>query len=255
MLPMASHLSNSTTKRRLPGLSRKKYDPPALSLSPFNIILYSQHNRVYEGRAIRVQLRDIYPPKGNWKFVRGRGRFLQHNFNSNRRHNYRPFSNGQDNHIGPRESGLHCSVEAHDDPSAFLSYSEPSHQHDVDKEAPGTERFREWYDDLESFHNPTPSSKGSSASITCASYSHTTPSYPLMQNGPYMPPPPWMHPYVSNGTCPLPYYPGYALYPPSTVTPQPAPMIPSDASGPAVGSLAVWPSGVYGVGFVPQFIG
>lgn len=37
-----------------------------------------KHNRVHDGRQMRVQLRDCNPPhRGNWKFGRGRGRFNQ----------------------------------------------------------------------------------------------------------------------------------------------------------------------------------
>ena len=199
---------------------------------------------MYEGRALRVQLRDTNPPKGNWKFGRGRGRFLQHNFNSHRRYNYRPFNEPYNpTNVG----GPGCSPETNDGLSAVASVSENQQQTrgsksstpSMGREAPGADKFHEWYDGLES---PSPSSKGSSASVTCASYN--TPPYPLIQNAPYMPPP-WMQPYIPN---PLPYYPGYTLYPP-----QPPPVVShpsSDTNGPAVSPLAVWPSGVYGVSFV-----
>jgi hypothetical protein len=79
-----------------------------------------------------------------------------------------------------------------------------------------------------------------------------------MPNGAYVPPPPWMQPCITNGSYPLPYYPGYSFHPPPTITQQPPPVMTpssSDANGPAVGPLAVWPSGVYGVSVVPHDIG
>jgi len=215
---------------------------------------------VYEGRALRVQLRDINPPKGNWKSGRGRGRFQQHNFNSHRRYNYRPFINGQDNPtIATHGSGLKSPLETNDGQIAVASLSGTPHQRresmsslpDVGRETPGADKFREWYDGLESPHTPPPSSQGSSASVTCASYN--TPSYPFVHSVPYMSPP-WMQPYVPNGSYPMPYYPGYSFYPPQ----QPPPMMSppsSDTNGPAVGPLAVWPSGVCGVSFVSYFLG
>jgi hypothetical protein len=203
---------------------------------------------VYEGRALRVQLRDINPPKGNWKFGRGRGRFLQHNFNSHRRYNYRPFISGQVNPTHGGGSGY--SPETNDGQSTVASVSEtPQQSRGSTSSTPNmgreADKFREWYDGLESAH--TPSLSGSSASVTCASYN--TPPYPLMHNAPYMPTP-WMQSYVPNGPYPLPYYPGYTLYPP-----QQQPVMPPTSSDANVGPLAVWPSGVYGVSFVPYFLG
>lgn len=181
---------------------------------------------------------------------------MQHNFNPHRRYNnYRPFvvDTQVNTIVTTPESRPGFSLE-NDDRHSTLS--ETPHQRtkslssdpDVGKE---TDKYREWYDDLESPHTPAPSSQGSSASVTCASY--TTPSYPLMQNVPYPPPPPWMQPYPPNGPYSLPYYPGYAFYPPPAIPQQRPAMMASnsDASGSSVGSVPVWPSGVYGVSFVP----
>jgi hypothetical protein len=44
-----------------------------------------KHNRVYEGRAMRVQLRDCNPPRGPWRQSRGRGRFHQSHFPGSQR--------------------------------------------------------------------------------------------------------------------------------------------------------------------------
>ncbi|KAG5644609.1 hypothetical protein DXG03_008087 [Asterophora parasitica] len=53
--------------------------------------VFEEHNRIYEGRAMRVQLRDCNPPRGSWRNNRGRGRFGgQQTFGPHRR--------GQDHH-------------------------------------------------------------------------------------------------------------------------------------------------------------
>ncbi|KAJ7651730.1 hypothetical protein DFH06DRAFT_552250 [Mycena polygramma] len=50
--------------------------------------VFEEHNRVYEGRAMRVQLRDCNPPRSsNWRFNgRARGRFPHSNYGSQRRY-------------------------------------------------------------------------------------------------------------------------------------------------------------------------
>ncbi|KAJ7170094.1 hypothetical protein C8R46DRAFT_223301 [Mycena filopes] len=52
--------------------------------------VFEEHNRVHDGRAIRVQLRDCNPPRsGNWRYNgrgRGRGQFPNSHYGSQRRH-------------------------------------------------------------------------------------------------------------------------------------------------------------------------
>ena len=215
---------------------------------------------------MRVQLRDINPPKNTWKFGRGRGRVPQHHFDFQRRSNHRPFTDGRDyapglhqgrpdipvsdaEQLGPSiSSPFPNTYNRSESLPALDSAGTPSLTAGLSNDASGTERYREWYDELESpSHTTASSSLGSSASAT--GISCTVPSYSYMPNGPYFPPPPWMVPYMPPGPYPVPYYSGYALLPPPPQ--QPPPLISptsSDANGSAAGSHPVWPTmGVYGV--------
>lgn len=215
---------------------------------------------------MRVQLRDINPPKNTWKFGRGRGRVPQHHFDFQRRSNHQPFTDGQDYAPGSRQGGPDILVREAEQLGSSLSGPVPNTYNRADSlptldsaETPSltaglnndgseTERYREWYDELESpSHTTASSSLGSSASATGVSC--TVPSYSYMANGPYFPPSPWMVPYMPPGPYPVPYYSGYALLPPPSQ--QPPPLISSttsDASGSVAGSHPVWPTmGVYGV--------
>jgi len=226
---------------------------------------------------MRVQLRDCNPPRNNWKFGRGRGRFHQNHFNNGQRRFYsRPSHEGQvkdslqvpngspaASGIGPGDtSGLSVSslASALPSPAGTPQIENPSDTRTIENsgssitsgisinDTPQTERYREWYDELESpAATPAPSSLGSS--VSTGSMAYPAPPYPYMSNGPYFHPPPWMPPYMHQGPYQMPYYPGYPMYPPPPVPQRPVGSPPSsDASGPAVTPQAPWPAmGMYGV--------
>ncbi|KDR85423.1 hypothetical protein GALMADRAFT_234290 [Galerina marginata CBS 339.88] len=237
--------------------------------------VFEEHNRVYEGRAMRVQLRDCNPPRNNWKFMRGRGRPHQHHFGVPRRLSYRPsfagqergsfHTNGADNTSfqnpnPPLEIQLSSLADAlpagdrtskRDIPPALgptgpssLSLGNASASGNV----PSMDKYREWYDDPESpARTPEPSSLGSSASTAGIPFS--SPYAYAMPNGPYLPPPPWMHPYSPHGPYQMPYYPGYPVYAPTAPQqPQQALTTPpgSDVGGPTAATQHNWPHmGIY----------
>jgi hypothetical protein len=267
MLQPLLRSSSLTILKHLHAPSTKRYAFPCVRKHPISLLPKHQHNRVYDGRTLRVQLRDVNPPRTNWKFARGRGRFHQP-----RRFHYRPFVQGQNivrqggsdlpisESMGvPREMGssIACSLPANHDktssksPSTFQPIESSSSISNIFDDAHGPERYREWYDNLESpASTPAPSSLGSSASASGVAY--TTPSYPYMPNGTHFLPPPWLHPYMSSGPYSLPYYPGYPLYPPPPVNQHPQSLTPpnSGSSG-SSHPIGQWPAfGVYGVSVV-----
>lgn len=225
---------------------------------------------------MRVQLRDCNPPKNNWKHNRGRGgRPHQHHFAVPRRTNYRPSFGTQErpsfhmNQEKPSFLNTNLASQTHplpphvsaagvrlprDDISATNIVEPSSVSLDVSSNArnsPPGEHYREWYDDAESLINtPEPSSLGSSASTTGVTFS-TSPSYGYpITNGPYFPPPSWVHPYPPHVPYQIPYYPGYSVYPPTAVQPPQVLTSPpvSDVSGPATGLQHNWPPvGMYTV--------
>ncbi|KAH9486538.1 hypothetical protein JR316_0000603 [Psilocybe cubensis] len=227
-----------------------------------------EHNRVYEGRAMRVQLRDCNPPKNNWKYSRGRGgRPHQHNFGAPRRINYRPsfsslerpsFPLSQDKYnflevgVGSKVQNLppiHGSSQMvrppGNDTSSTCNASESSSVDisSISRNSPPRENYREWYDDAESsVHTPEPS-LGSSASTNAPAFS-TSPSYGYpVPNGPYFSPPSWVHSYPPHVPYQVPYYTGYSMYPPTAVQPPQVLASPpgSDIGGPAAGLQNNWP--------------
>jgi len=224
-----------------------------------------QHNRVYEGRAMRVQLRDCNPPRSPWKYVRGRGRPQQTHVGIQRRLNYKSPFDGQDQNIRRYRTTSFKNSETNDGDeiqlsslvlprtqkhsnadTALTSGTSPSPDLASNtKTTPQSENFREWYDELESpSHTPAPSSFGSSISTTGAPFSASPYPYPLPNRQFY--PTPWMHPFMQQP--PYPYYGSYPIYPGAVPSPTQSLTNPpvSDTGGPAI--VPHWPHlSMYGV--------
>ncbi|KAF8807798.1 hypothetical protein BYT27DRAFT_7189890 [Phlegmacium glaucopus] len=225
--------------------------------SPARAVL-EEHNRVYEGRAMRVQLRDCNPPRSPWKYVRGRGRPQRTHVGIQRRLDYKSPFDGQDQNLhrdrttsfkGPEtndgdEIQLSSLVlprtQSHSNADMALpSGTIPAPSPDLASSANTTaqsENYREWYDELESpAHTPAPSSLGSSISTTGASFSTSPYPYPLPNRQFY--PTPWMHPFMQQPPYHVPYYP---IYPGAAPNPTPSLTSPgSDTRGPAI--VPHWP--------------
>ncbi|PPR00029.1 hypothetical protein CVT24_009038 [Panaeolus cyanescens] len=225
-----------------------------------------EHNRVYEGRTMRVQLRECNPTRNNWRPSRGRGRLFHNPIPFQRRflrHGLeRPIPNkGNDeavfvtNDFGSNHLSLPSLTSLPE--TGTLSGPQTLDVHGVaatsfsptlpPAEVSQTETYREWYDELDSpTHTPAPSSLGSSASATGVPLSN--PAYhAAYPNAPFYPPVPWAHPSMLPGGYQVPYFgpypPPYNPHPTHgqrLITP-PA----SEASGPS-SSRPTWPhSGIY----------
>jgi len=268
----------------------KRYVTSPIIFYAFIYYVGTKHNRVYEGRAMRVQLRDCNPPRSPWKLTRGRGRFQNHDQFSPRRFilpdgfgDKSSFNIGQDQVISPshadtlessfapehskgtvnlgneRDSDLSVvpHIQKSDERLSADAPSEPQQGRSPESlpTSHKTENYREWYDDLESPVNaPTSPSFNSLASINTP----FTPSpypYPLPSSPYYSAMPPWVHPYAQQPPYPMPFYNGYPMYPPHLPPPPPAFATPpgSDANGPAGGPG--WPPvGMYGVSLTLNLI-
>lgn len=219
---------------------------------------------------MRVQLRDVNPTRGNWKFNRGRGRFPhQQGYTTQRRLNSRPPLEVEDKNLSPFNNAgyndhgtdVNNSISMSSLASA-LPLGEDSAQSEIapieasaasvndtnDNSDPP--RYREWYDDLQpSVPTPEPSSLGSSASATGVPYA--APSFQYPPAGGYYPATPWMPPYLPPAPYPMPYYAGYPPYHPPAHPQQPPSLgstSSSDASSPTPVGQPVWPGmGAYGV--------
>ncbi|KAF5385322.1 hypothetical protein D9615_001326 [Tricholomella constricta] len=241
--------------------------------------VFEEHNRVYEGRAMRVQLRDCNPPRGSWRNNRGRGRFSQQSFGPHRRGQDpdklpdRPSSPGSRRQDGRKQGAVTAQDTAHDEAEAAGEveppvYSEaiapkPSEESTDDvhvpnlspesrTSSPGTaftslnistsENYREWYDEpLSAALTPPPSSFGSSTSAPASAL-----ALPYMAGG-YYPPTPWVHPYGQPMQYPMPYlgYPGYAM-PGQPQAPQSFPRPPGSDANVAANPGSWPPMGMYG---------
>ncbi|CAA7265950.1 unnamed protein product [Cyclocybe aegerita] len=246
--------------------------------------VYEEHNRVYEGRAMRVQLRDCNPPKNIWKYGRPRGKFHQNHHGPQRRFNFRPPYDGQEKGLfrQPATGGNTMMANSNDGSdihlsslaSALPSYegsernesprgSETVITHSSTSDAtknpsndPDAEQYREWYDEpVSPVQTPAPFSLGSS--VSAAGVQLPAQTYPYLP-GPYFPPPPWMHPYMHQAPYQVPCYTGYPVYPPSVASPQhiaqPSSPPSPDTGGPATVAPHVWPAmGMYG-SYVPYAV-
>ncbi|KAG6911611.1 hypothetical protein DXG01_011914 [Tephrocybe rancida] len=243
--------------------------------------VFEEHNRVYEGRAMRVQLRDCNPPRGSWRQTRGRGGlFHQQKFGTHRRI--------QDDHERLPERTNSRSSRRQDAPSqtpkpsqdVTVAEAEPSEgeppvytesvapkasedSSDSDDvaavptneapasspstpftslSAPTSENYREWYDEPVTTTTPPPASFSSSVSVPVPA---ATPALPYSVPGGYYTPTPWMHPYGQPIPFPMPYvgFPGYAMpgQPPMHAQFQ----RPPGSDGGIAAAPGTWPS-VYG---------
>lgn len=268
------------------GLQSVKVVRPANSRAAFAFVKFDnmdsparaiaeEHNRVYDGRAIRVQLRDCNPPRSPWKQRRGRQPYMSP----------RPYLEDVDNaganklpfgdYIGSqsRDSTVDVLVKdfaettIHAD-DAFHHVPARAHQRTASDVLDGSVVSRRtesvarsegpppsahaptvsWADDTPaSAVTPPPSSLGSAGSSAAP---HPAAPY-MMPSGAYYPPVgPWMAPYPPPMQYAMPYY---APYPPPQVGQAPTPAfvspVGSDASGPAANTpqtLAWGPAPMYG---------
>ena len=184
---------------------------------------------------MRVQLRDCNPPRSPWKHIRGRGRPQQTHLGTQRKLNYKPPYDGQDQNIRRDRTTSYKGPETNDGEIQLSSLILPRTQKHSNMDISGTitatspdlssnasttqtENYREWYDELESpAHTPTPSSLGSSISTTGASFSASSYPYPLPNRQFY--PSPWMHPFMQQPPYHVPYYGSYPIYPSAVQNP------------------------------------
>ncbi|KAK7059212.1 hypothetical protein VNI00_001839 [Paramarasmius palmivorus] len=224
-----------------------------------------EHNRIYEGRAMRVQLRECNPTRGtNWR-NRGRGRF--HYGQPNRPH-IEPLQIQAERPLDPDRTltDMSISTDATDDVlkadrkaelipqmtekpvQAQDSVSTASLSSTV--EAPAqTERYREWYE----IEVPPPNVSPSPATPLSAPESSTGTPYAAPPASGYFAPQ-WVPAYPPQMQYPVPYVPGYPVYHPIPNPPAPAPFSgsnASDGSSSAPVTPGHWqPVGMYGA-YVP----
>ncbi|KAF8221675.1 hypothetical protein L208DRAFT_659669 [Tricholoma matsutake] len=285
---------------RFGGLESVKVVRPANSHAAFAFVkfnntesparaVFEEHNRVYEGRAMRVQLRECNPPRGPWRHSRGRGRFQQH-FNTHRR--FPDHFDGKPTERLIFQEGLNRAATAGSPPSvippdssnkgdgpeqpAYVDKNSAQSEEEIKNDRHGrnqstdsqrstpepsaapiktlsqSEGYHEWYDEpLSAALTPPPSSFSSSTSTTIPPPAL---SYPIGSG--YYVPPPWLHPYAQQMPYPMPYFPfpGYPVagQPVSQVfTSLPA----TDTTGSTTAVQNPWPSaGMYGsyIPYPPQ---
>ncbi|KAJ6621088.1 hypothetical protein B0H10DRAFT_2215358 [Mycena sp. CBHHK59/15] len=245
--------------------------------------VFEEHNRVHDGRAMRVQLRDCNPPRsGSWRYgARSRGRFPHPHYGSQRRYPEaseqsrerasadfhqevsdaageagHPLGHGKGvNDMGLIEPADFAATGAEDDHRKTVG---PQVREDQTQSCPASRRS-----------SPQPSAAPSEAPPQQPEYrewydepasatmtppppslnsSTAVPNVPYpIANGGYFPPP-WAHSYPQQIPYGMPYYPGYPGYPVPGQQPYSSPGG-SDASGPVSGAAPPrpWPSmGMYG---------
>ncbi|KAJ7596658.1 hypothetical protein C8J56DRAFT_292852 [Mycena floridula] len=226
-----------------------------------------EHNRVHDGRTMRVQLRDCNA-RGGWK-QRGRGRYL----GGHHQRNYHDRSDFQQRDVvshveTPAASALPSEEQVRPVPAPEVDVPEQVHSSSPRFEAPqpeihvssgstqnaaslpspspeaspATEPYREWYE-LEPGANssPPPSSTFSPADSYHSATNGPAVGYPGPPTGYYGPPPPWMPHFPQPMQYPMPFYPGYPGFQ------GPA----SDANGSSTGAPPMWPPmGMYGA-YIP----
>ncbi|KAF9454072.1 hypothetical protein P691DRAFT_770793 [Macrolepiota fuliginosa MF-IS2] len=222
--------------------------------SPARAIL-EEHNRVYAGRALKVQLRDVNPPRSPWKHARGRGRFSY--YHSSRKTTFPQRAAGN---LVKHETtqGLRLASGNVETNKADLSNSSSAietddvyhHSPPIDKQKPDgpmarvlentqNEKYREWYD--APFTGSSPESGGAfgSAAIPLAAS-----GMPYQLPGYY--PMSWVPPCAQPGHYQMPYYGPYPGYPLPTAPIQPYSTTPpgSDINGTTAGGHP-WPGTMY----------
>ncbi|KAJ7040393.1 hypothetical protein C8F04DRAFT_255421 [Mycena alexandri] len=252
--------------------------------------VFEEHNRVHDGRAMRVQLRDCNPPRGggNWRYSgRARGRFPHSHYGSQRRYPEAPNQSTpdfQENNSGVTDEVVAMKSLSLADETAGAepvgSVVEPDDFavtcYAVEEEPPKVAPPHLRGDQTQSCpasrrQSPEPSTapevppqpeyrewydEPASATMTppppSLNSSAAAPSAPYpMPNGGYYPPP-WAQPYQQMPYG-VPYYPGFAGYPMQGPQPSQPYSSPggSDASGPASVPQRPWPSmGMYGQAYI-----
>ncbi|KAK0208832.1 hypothetical protein DFS33DRAFT_1380321 [Desarmillaria ectypa] len=247
--------------------------------------VFEEHNRVYEGRAMRVQLRDCNPPRSSWKYGRGRGRYPHHNVMPHRPYgetnemHYHREHNLRTDMVTPGETPAMPAVDADaspafdvgtqlDDTASKRNSEVPSNTETVltaahDQEAakilgtteapPPTENYREWYDALEPSPTETSSPVTLNPAVPFPGAGSASVQFP-MPAGTYYPPPPWVQPYTPQMQYPVPYFAGPAIQAGYAVSHPSAPgyssATGSDANGPISTPQNLWAMGMYGA-YIP----
>ena len=211
---------------------------------------------MYAGRALKVQLRDLNPPRSPWKPSRGRNRFTHYPQSrkvmlSSRHISYIPkresssprqnFSENSTNSTpvfspnAPAEKFETCKEES--SPVNGQQKDGP-----VDRELENTqgEKYREWYD------VPGVGSESAGTSGGSGGPSLVAPVLPYPVPPGYYPMS-WI-PLAQAGHYQMSYCGPYTAYPPGLPMP-PHPTTPPDTNGPTTGTIP-WPNVMYTVSFL-----
>lgn len=198
---------------------------------------------------MRVQLRDCNPPRGSWRFNRGRGGRYPHHILASHSHRHysgdveepssnfafrRDVSDNEDRDLSPTNEEPRAPLElvGHTEETQVkqtgdlsrgdlqpktVASRQPSPEAPVaavDAPSP-TENYREWYDIPSSptADTPPPSSLSPGGSFQPPGTSSVMP-YQMPVGGYYGPPPPWVQPYnPQQMQYPASYMGGYPGYP------------------------------------------
>ncbi|KAK2461581.1 hypothetical protein APHAL10511_006044 [Amanita phalloides] len=199
----------------------KSVDGPALAIR-------EEHNRVYEGRAIRVQLRECNGSRGTWKPQRGRGRYNGSYAYPTKRSEQTPlvYAHRQDQTEG-----------AFDGISGRRQMNIDQHGIDQDARSPMITQNESNLGRLDLPNNVAPSlhvepvsgheNEGyqtqelNPGSANTSQVPLSMPPFAYPGFGYY--PAPWFHPYLQQVQYQFPYYAGYAGYmiPPPMLRPSP----------------------------------
>ncbi|CCL98124.1 uncharacterized protein FIBRA_00118 [Fibroporia radiculosa] len=185
-----------------------------------------EHNRIHDGRQIRVQLRDSNPPsRSPWRNGRGRGRLLSAGY----LRSYDGVSGGKDHPITLEKLGtvppfkplttmlLPSKPGDHFSPSGPVAQNEPTHAgmsiSDLSSLSSSTTKASFPHPDV-SRNQATSVSPASMASAPPpVSVSGTNAQYPMPNMG-YFTPQPWIHPYPQYYPYPVSYiqnHPGFPV--------------------------------------------
>ncbi|KAF9270021.1 hypothetical protein L218DRAFT_7553 [Marasmius fiardii PR-910] len=259
--------------QRFGGLQNVKIVRPANGKAAFAFVKFNntdsaaraiqqEHNRVYQGRAMRVQFRECNPSRATFMRGRGRGRFLQvaghpvrQEFQPQHTHaersrdfsmsdmsistadrtrteESRPFIVESSNAL-PETAGTDglgdVITQGKDFPEKHKNIDFPNLCHSNSQSpvatTPQLERYREWYE-LDVHSQETHSTDITPPPSTPQSGSESTPGgtvYSVPPTAGYYPPPPWVQPYPPQMQYSMPYLPGYPVYPVSNPTQPPYP--------------------------------
>ncbi|KAF9460117.1 hypothetical protein BDZ94DRAFT_947042 [Collybia nuda] len=190
--------------------------------------VFEEHNRIYEGRTMRVQLRDCNPPRGPWRQSRSRGRFHNPHLAGSHRRIPESFDGADDRPTSYSEADHHAPSSTKSE--AFTSrlptnedfIDEESPVSNIDTNVPTVGPKAESSDSrscdlppgaldpssIPAVVTPPSSSFGSSTSVPLSA-----PTVPYSTGGGFYAPTPWMHPYAQQMQYPMSYfaYPGYPI--------------------------------------------